>query len=82
MKPCPVIASGAALYAAERAAAERALAAKFRQIWYKDSGVAVRVVETAPQDEEAEDEDGLHFAVAADVDSDDERVSVVDSDED
>ncbi|GJF00807.1 CxC2 domain-containing protein [Phanerochaete sordida] len=87
LKKCPIVAGGAAAYAAERAATERALSHRFSTLWWRaPRGLAV----ITDEDEGAEatgeraargtvpDED-LHFADAAD-DSDDD-LSGADSDD-
>ena len=88
LKTCPVIAEGAAAYAAERAASERALNAKFRRIW--SSVVNIGSAPASPLETDAgaepvlsgsDEDDGLHFTVAADGDSDDEPLQCDDSDE-
>lgn len=86
LKVCPVVAEGASAYAAERAASERALSAKFSTMWgtisvsteaqiQADRSHAVEEVENvelAASTSVADADDELHFTAAADIDSDDE----------
>lgn len=70
LKSCPIVAEGAAAHASERAAGERALVAKCRQLW----GVVVTdvTVETDVDDgaEEDREDEILHFSTTADPESD------------
>lgn len=90
LKTCHIVAEGAACYAAERAATERAIRARFDTIWSQVPFNLSKIVATASEAEDAvldgeldDENDGVHFTVAADVDSDEDPLrDLVDSDED
>lgn len=66
-KSCPIIAEGAAAYAASRAHGERALRAKFHSIWMKTGSVYSLHDEGAEPDNE---KSTMEITVAKDEDSD------------
>ena len=82
LKSCPIVAAGAAAFAAERASSFRSLSAKFKGIW-TGGRVAAPLISAPPSETEQpeETEDDLHFTVAADIDSDND-VRVLDDDSD
>lgn len=84
LKSCPIVAKGAAAYAAERAASERALCAKFRGLW---AMVTVTQPTSATEGDAAgpvtslgdvEIDDELHFTAVVDIASDDEPAGLDD----
>ncbi|GJE90469.1 CxC2 domain-containing protein [Phanerochaete sordida] len=75
LKPDEVVGEGAAAYAASRAAIERALRARFHTIWTTISPQAralLAVDSNATDGLENDEVADLHFAAAADADSDDD----------
>ena len=80
LKDSPIIAEGAAAYAAERAYNERALHAKFHTIWSKTAGNIYTAVDEGAEPET--ENSRVQLTVADDEDSDVDITRVDDSDED
>ncbi|GJF00762.1 CxC2 domain-containing protein [Phanerochaete sordida] len=86
LKPCDIVGEGAAAYAASRAATERALRARFHTLWSTMSNQArPSSQEDASTTDIVETDEGtdLHFAAAANADSDDDPLrELTDTDDD